>query len=455
MKATEANFIQFLAGKHQFIIPIYQRTYSWSLIQCQQLWDDILRVAQKPEIPGHFIGSIVYIQQGIYQSSAIPQLLVIDGQQRLTTLSILLAALGEAIHKSGKEMKINQKKIQNYYLLNSDEDGELRYKLILTQSDENSLKRLVEQKELPIPASQHIIDNYDFFTKQIQETKIDLETLYNGISKLIIVDVSLDRTQDNPQLIFESLNSTGLELSQADLIRNFILMGLEPTEQNDLYNYYWFPMEQSFGRAEYSNYFDRFMRDYLTIKFGGRIPRIDQVYAEFKGYDRSQADKTTKEIVADIYRYSKHFVRLAFAREQDKEIHSVLNDINTLKVDVAYPFLMQVVDDFTQNVISRDELLSLLRMVESYVFRRVICGIPTNSLNKTFATLSRSIDTENYLESVKAALLLKDSYRRFPRDEEFSQQLKIKDVYNFRNRNYLLRKLENFSRIRELVNIEE
>jgi uncharacterized protein with ParB-like and HNH nuclease domain len=379
MKATEANFIQFLAGKHQFIIPIYQRTYSWSQVHCQQLWDDILRVAQKPEIPGHFIGSIVYIQQGIYQSSAIPQLLVIDGQQRLTTISLLLTALGEAIQISNQEVKINQRKIQNYYLLNSEEEDELRYKLILTQSDKDTFMRLVEQQELPMPASQCIVVNYEFFTKQIRDSKVDLETLYNGICKLIIVDVSLDRNQDNPQLIFESLNSTGLELSQADLIRNFILMGLEPKEQTELYNYYWFPMEQSFGRAEYSHYFDRFMRDYLTIKFGGHIPRIDQVYAEFKRYDRSQLEASTKDIVADIYRYSKHFVRLAFTREQDDEIRSVFNDINTLRVDVAYPLLIQVLDDFTQGMITRDELLSILRLVESYVFRRVICGIPTNS----------------------------------------------------------------------------
>jgi uncharacterized protein with ParB-like and HNH nuclease domain/predicted transport protein len=455
MKASEANFMQFLAGKHQFIIPIYQRTYSWTNSQCTQLWNDIIRVATNPQIPGHFVGSIVYIQKGIYQSTAIPQLLVIDGQQRLTTLSILLAALGQAIKQSGRELKITEKKIQNYYLLNNEEEDELRYKLLLTHSDKETLMRLVEGHDFPAAASQRVIENYAFFIKQIQETKIDLETLYDGIAKLIIVDVSLDRTQDNPQLIFESMNSTGLELSQADLIRNFILMGLDPKEQNDLYNLFWYPMEQSFGRAEYSSHFDRFMRDYLTIQFGGRIPRIFEVYLEYKSHIRSKSSINMREIVSDISRYAKHFVKLAFLREDDADIREVLREINALKVDVAYPFLLQVMDDYSQSRITRDELLTILRTIESYVFRRAICGIPTNSMNKTFATLYRSIEPSNYLVSFQAALLIKDSYRKFPRDDEFAEQLKIKDVYNFRSRNYLLRKLENSTRIKELVDIEQ
>lgn len=455
MKASEANFMQFLAGKHQFIIPIYQRTYSWTNSQCNQLWNDIVRVATNRDIPGHFVGSIVYIQKGIYQSTAIPQLLVIDGQQRLTTLSLLLAALGQAIKKSGRDLKISEKKIQNYYLVNSEEEDELRYKLLLTHSDKETLIRLVEGLELPKTASQRVVENYQFFKDKIEESNLDLETLYDGISKLIIVDVSLDRTQDNPQLIFESMNSTGLELSQADLIRNFILMGLEPKEQNDLYSLFWYPMEQSFGRAEYSSHFDRFMRDYLTIQFGGRIPRIYEVYLEFKTHIRAKPSINMREIVSDISRYSKHFVKLAFLRETDREIQSALRDINALKVDVAYPFLLQVMDDFSSNKIIREELLSILRTVESYVFRRVICGIPTNSLNKTFATLYRSIDPDNYLVSFQAALLIKDSYRRFPADDEFAEQLKIKDVYNFRSRNYLLRKLENSNRTNELVDVEQ
>ena len=264
----------------------------------------------------------------------------------------------------------------------------------------------------------------------------------------------MDRSQDNPQLIFESLNSTGLELSQADLIRNFILMGLEPREQEYLYNSYWYRMEQSFGQKEYSSHFDRLMRDYLTIKNEGRIPNLDRVYVEFKAHVRSHPEITTRETVADIYKYSKYFVRLAFEREKDPEICSAIKDINTLKVEVAYPFLLEVLDRYDQGLLNRKDVITILRTIESYVFRRAICGIPTNSLNKTFANLTREIDKDHYLESFQAIMMLKDSYRRFPDDEEFRQQFVFKDVYNFRSRNYLLRKLENFSR-KEVVNIDE
>jgi uncharacterized protein with ParB-like and HNH nuclease domain/predicted transport protein len=456
MKATEASFIQFLQGNDkQFIIPIYQRTYSWTIPQCKQLWEDILRVAQRSDIPGHFIGSIVYISKGIYTVSSVQQLLVIDGQQRLTTLSLLLLALSKAVAKDGSSKEITEKKLRSYYLLNNDEDGDLHYRLLLTQSDRETLMRLLKHQPQPAKHSQRIMENYAYFEKLIQETSVGLDILFLGISKLLIVDVSLDRTQDNPQLIFESLNSTGLELSQADLIRNYILMGLEPKEQTELYERYWYPMEQSFGHNESSNYFNRFMRDFLTIKNKGRIPRIEDVYAEFKAYLRSQPSLTVRDVVADVYRYCQYFIKLAFETEQDREIKAALKDINTLKVDVAYPFLLEVFDDYEHKRIQHADLLAILRMVESYIFRRVICGIPTNSLNKTFATLYREIDPAHYLESLQAAFLVKDSYRRYPGDEEFRQQFVIKDVYNFRSRNYLLRKLENAQRTKELVNVED
>ena len=460
MKATEANFLQFLHGNNkQFIIPIYQRTYSWTIAQCRQLWEDILRVAQEEHIPSHFVGSIVYISKGIISASAIQEFLVIDGQQRLTTLSLLLVALAKAIEKAGEPAKeatqLNLKKITNYYLLNNDEDGLLQYRLLLTQSDRETLMKLVNGYPLPANASPRIAENYQYFERVVAESNVPLETIITGIRKLVIVDVSLDRTQDNPQLIFESLNSTGLALSQADLIRNYILMGLETREQTDLYTNYWFPMEQGFGHAEDAGYFDRFMRDYLTIKNNGHIPNIDRVYVEFKTYVHSHPDLTMRAIVADIYRYAKHFIALVFEKDLPRDVLQVVKDINTLKVEVAYPFLLETLDDYEQGVLTQDGLLAILKTVESYIFRRVICAIPTNSLNKTFATLTREINKDRYLESVQAALLIKDSYRRFPGDEELRQQFVIKDVYNFRPRLYMLRKLENFQRTKELINVDE
>lgn len=452
MKASETNFLKFLQGTKQFIIPIYQRKYSWTIQQCRQLWNDIVRAAEDEEVQGHFVGSIVYIEKGLYQISAVPQLLVIDGQQRLTTLSLLLMALARAIEESGKPHEMTKKKIMNYYLVNNEEEDDLYYKLLLTKSDKDTYIQLLADKELSDDYSQRIVDNYNFFANAIRKSGIDLNKLYRGISKLIIVDIALDRDHDNPQLIFESLNSTGLDLSQADLIRNYVLMQLEPKEQNELYIDYWYPMEKGFGDLNDTALFDRFMRDYLTVKTG-RIPNINRVYSSFKEYVQNQKGRHIKEIVADIYRFSQYFVKLAFQKEKDKEINEVLADINTLKVDVSYPFLLELYDDYENEKLSKGDFIAILKLVESYVFRRAICGVPTNSLNKTFANLSREIDKENYLESVRAAFLLKEGYRRFPNDEEFVRELVIKDVYNFRNRNYLLRKLENHNR-KEIIDIE-
>lgn len=452
MKAVESNFFRFLQGTKQFVVPIYQRTYSWTKQQCEQLWNDIIKAGQDDKIPGHFIGAIVYIEKGIYQVSSVNQLLVIDGQQRLTTLSLLLIALANYFEQLEGTADKTKKRLMNYYLLNSEESDVQKYKLYLTQTDKETYFSIIDGIDLPKNFSPRIFENYKFFEENIKKSNLKPENILKGIQKLFIVDVSLDRNYDNPQLIFESLNSTGLDLSQADLIRNFILMGQESNVQEELYKKYWFPMEQSFG-YDYSSYFDRFMRDFLTIKTGS-IPTMRDVYREFKKYLMNIGDMPMTEIVKEIKYYSDIYVTIAFARSDDKEINEALNDIIELKVEVAYPFLIQVFSDYLNNIIDKKALLEILRSVESYVFRRAVVGIPTNSLNKTFANLYKEINKEDYLNSYHAAMILKDSYRRFPTDEEFKKEFVIKDFYNFRNRNYLLRKLENFGR-KEKVQVEE
>jgi uncharacterized protein with ParB-like and HNH nuclease domain len=454
MKASEAALQKFLQGPKQFIIPIYQRTYSWTLRQCQQLWDDMLRVAKDDSVPGHFIGSIVYIEKGLYQIAQVPRLLVIDGQQRLATISLFLAGLAKHLNDASDGGGLTSKQISNYFLFNSEERGDLHYKLLLTQSDKETLISLIEGREPASSASLRMIENYRFFEQQIKECGLPPEKLYQGFAKLIVVDVSLDRNYDNPQLIFESLNSTGLDLSQADLIRNYVLMGLEPDEQDQLYKNHWFSMEQSFGHAKYAERFDRFMRDYLTIKSkAGSIPKIQEVYSSFKSHTHEHG-MGIKGLVEDVHNHSKLWVRMSFsAKESDPSLRSLFRDINTLRVEVAYPFLLEVYADYEGGNLSKDDFVKIIKLIESYVFRRAICGIPTNSLNKTFATLSRGVDKTHYLESVQAEFLLRSSQTRFPRDEEFEQEFVVKDSYNFRNRNYLLAKLENHGR-KEQVDVE-
>jgi uncharacterized protein with ParB-like and HNH nuclease domain/predicted transport protein len=370
----------------------------------------------------------------------------------------LLTALSRAVKGGSTELnvsdqeKITAKKLDNYYLLNSEEEGELSFKLILTQADKDSLLRIVEGRKLPEDYSKRVVENFDFFVDKLEQS--NLVDAYKGLQKLMIVDISLDREHDNPQLIFESLNSTGLELSQADLIRNYILMGLKPTHQSQIYKDFWFPMEKLFGHSEYSKYFDRFMRDYLTVKLG-RIPNINQVYQEFKDFSLSGVFESVDALVQNIATYSEYFVRMALEQEPDPALKKQFQSINQLKVDVAYPLLLEAYSDYSVGKLPYEDFKQLIELLESYVFRRAICGIPTNSMNKTFATLYKEIDPSDYLNSFKAILFLKDSYRRFPTDAEFKNALQVKDVYNFRSKNYLLTKLENFNRKKEFVDIGE
>ena len=455
MKATEAKLLDFLKKSPQFIVPIYQRTYSWGERQCRQLWDDILRTGSDDAISAHFLGSIVYIEKGIYQVTSQSPLLVIDGQQRLTTVSLLLEALARRVGNSEPVEGFSAKKIRSYYLLNPLEDDDRAYKLLLTQTDRNTLLALVRQKDLPAEHSIRIAENFKFFEEQIAKLGDDLAPLCYGLAKLVIVDIALSRDQDNPQLIFESMNSTGLELTQADLIRNFILMGLEPEHQNQLYADHWRPMEQAFGQEAYGREFDAFMRHFLTIETG-EIPNVKEVYAAFKAYARRPdvVAAGVDALVARIHRFANHYCAMALGKEQDKALAAAFRDLRELKANVAWPFLLELYNDYKQGILPHADLLEAVRLVESYVFRRAVCGIPTNSLNKTFATFHRALDKQRYLESIKAHFLLLPSYRRFPRDAEFERELKARDLYNFRSRSYWLRRLENHGR-KEPVPVDE
>ena len=453
MKATEARLLDFLMKPSRFIIPIYQRTYSWTEPECQQLWNDILRTGQNEDISAHFVGSIVYIEKGLYQVTGLSPLLVIDGQQRLTTVSLILESLARELGNAEPIEGFSAKKIRDYYLLNPNEDGESRYKLLLTQTDKESLLALVNQKPWPFEHSMRLKKNYEFFENKVKKLNGELASLCKGLAKLIIVDIALSRDQDKPQLIFESMNSTGRELSQADLIRNFILMGLESTHQSQLYNDYWRRMEMSFGQEAYGAQFDGFMRHYLTLKTG-EIPNVRKVYEAFKEYAHSPkvAAAGVDALLADIQSFSEYYCAMALVGAESNELlAAVFRDLRELKVDVAYPFLLYLYHDYSKGLLSVEHLEYAARLVESYVFRRAVCAIPTNSLNKTFATFASALNKDRYLESIKAYYLLLPSYRRFPDDAEFQREIKVRNLYNFRSRIYWLRRLENHDRKEKVV----
>lgn len=453
MKAVEANLLSFIRKSPQFIIPIYQRTYSWTQEECEKLFFDILRSSTNPDVKSHFMGSIVYVENGLYSVTTQAPLLVIDGQQRLTTITLLLTALQDKIGADDEPFDgFTKRKLRNYYLIDPEESGEKYYKLILSQTDKDTLMSLIMPQSFPSSHSVRIKENYEFFRRKLDENENRLGEICQGLTKLLIIDISLDRQQDNPQLIFESMNSTGKELTQADLIRNYILMGLEPELQTKLYENYWRQMEIEFGQEAYQAYFDAFMRHFLTVKTR-EIPRIDAIYDTFKSYHRSNSIDV-EDLVKDIYKYAGYYCKMALGKESDLSLKESFADLRELKVDTAYPLLLELYDDYENNRLANDEFVRIVRLIESYVFRRAICNIPTNSLNKTFASFEKSIDKEKYLESVLAQFMLLPSYRRFPSDDEFKRDIKIRDLYNFRNRRYWMRRIENNGR-RERVNIDE
>ena len=455
MKATEAKLLAFIKKSPQFVIPIYQRTYSWTEKECRQLWDDILRTGADHDISSHFVGSIVYIEKGLYQVSSQSPLLVIDGQQRLTTVTLLIAALANALGDNEPVEGFSQRKLRNYYLLNPEENGELRFKLILSQTDKSSLIAILSDVEQPKDYSIRITENLKLFSSLIESNRDSIITVCQGLAKLVVVDISLSRDQDNPQLIFESMNSTGRELSQADLIRNYILMELDPQLQSRLYEKYWRPMEVEFGQEAYGTHFDGFMRHFLTVKTGS-IPNQREVYEAFKSYARSPeiALAGVDALIADIRTFARYYCAMALGAELDFNLKLAFHDLRELRVDVAYPFLLELYHDYYLGHFCKADFLSAIRIVESYVFRRAICAIPPNSLNKTFATLTKALRKDRYLESIQAYLLLLPSYRRYPSDDEFKRDLKTKDLYKFRSRSYWIRRLENHNR-KERISVDE
>lgn len=369
---------------------------------------------------------------------------MIDGQQRLTTITLLLAALREAVGVEEIVEGFSATKINGYYLTNPLESGNRKYRLILSDVDRDSLLYLLGGPE-PKEESLAITNNFNLFKEWISECE-DLKTLCLGLLKLQIVDIALSRGTDNPQLIFQSMNSTGMELSEADLIRNHLLMGLKPEDQEELYKSYWRPMELDFGQEAHRTLFDSFIRHYLSWKIEA-IPNIKRIYEEFKFYIQKEQKngRCVKDILEGLRKSSRHFCNMALLQEPDKDLRKAFGDLVELKVNVAFPMLLEWYDDYCSGILSKEELLTAVRLVESYVFRRAVCGIATNSLNKTFLTFNRALDKANYLQSIKIRFALMGSYQRFPKDMEFRQALSTRNLYDNR-RKYWTFRLENANR---------
>lgn len=452
MKANETKVDKFLAtNETTFAIPVYQRNYDWTLTQCKQLLHDIIETGKNDKTNAHFIGSIVYVHDDVYTASGLTELTIIDGQQRLTTITLIYIALYRLAKKLDNQMLVNR--IHKTYLINEFAPEAEKLKLKPTENNKEALRHILNSTDgEEFKGYSKIIENFEYFRSAI--TSENFETVQRGLSKLIFVDIALDRQKDNPQRIFESLNSTGLELSQADLIRNYILMGLSRTNQEKIYKSYWEVIEKN-AKDETLNKtrVSEFIRDYLTLK-NKEIPNKGDVYVTFKAnYPTTTVDEL-EEILSELKSLCKFYNKLVNPKnEADREIRQQLEYISRLEINVAFPFLMKVYEDYSNSLIDKPTFISVLSLVQSFTFRRFILGLPTNALNKIFMTLYDKVELENYLTSIQRSLMQRSGVQRFPRNTETINALKEKDVYNIKpkNRTYLLERIENFQNTEPVI----
>ncbi|GAA8475648.1 DUF262 and DUF1524 domain-containing protein [Helicobacter pylori] len=450
MKADAIKLLDFIgkSQEKQFVIPIYQRVYSWEKEHCKQLWDDIIKTGGNDQIEGHFIGSIVFVHDGIYTTN-YNELLIIDGQQRLTTITLLFIALRDHLNDEDEFLeKFSRQKIQNRYLINSDEKGDKKFKLILSEPDRDTLLSLIdENKRKPNEPSLKIMENFKLFEEWIRKNTDKLETIFKGLDKLMVVEISLERGKDNPQLIFESMNSTGKDLTQTDLIRNYIIMETEVEKQEDFYNQYWRAMEENFKQSEKQSkredLFNKFVRHYLTIKIG-KSPNEKRVYEAFKDY-RQKEGIEIEVLLQDLQKYCGYFCQIAFKKEADKDLNKALGFLVDLEMDVIYPLLLELYSDYSDGVLSKQDFIPIVALIESYICRRTVCGLGTNGVNKIFASFTKKINKDQYLESIKAHFLsLETTKGKFPKDSEFKNLFITIDFYSLKEKKYFLERLENF-----------
>ncbi|GAA8140391.1 DUF262 and DUF1524 domain-containing protein [Helicobacter pylori] len=424
MEAKATTLLRFFEENqnNQFVIPIYQRLYSWKKEQCEQLWDDIIKIGRDDKMNGHFIGSILYVLDGNKHSDNT--LFIIDGQQRLTTTTLLLTALRD--HWSDK-----RKDIEDHYLINSDKDGDKKFRLILSESDKDTLLSLIDKdKRKPSEPSSKIMENFKLFEEWIRKNTNQLETIFKGLEKLMIVWIALEKG-DDPQLIFESMNSKGMELTQTDLIRNYIVMETEAEKQEVFYNKHWRAMEENFKQSEKQSkredLFNKFVRHYLTIKTG-KIPNINKVYVTLKDY-RQKEGIGIEDLLKDLQKYCGYFCQIVFKKEADKDLNKALGFLVDLEMDVVYPLLLELYSDYSDRVLSKDDFISIIALTESYLVRRAVCGFNTNVLNKVFASFAKHIQKDEYFESLKAHFGSLTKEQRFPNDDEFRNSFITIDFY--------------------------
>ena len=441
MKGPECRLIEYMEGsKKRFIIPVNQRNYDWKTENCKQLYDDLVKVI-KNNRRSHFLGSLVSVYE---PSGRNTEFLVIDGQQRLTTVSLLFLAMYNLISNGiivPEDASLGEQ-IYEDLLVDKYQPQDTRIKLKPVKNDQKAFGKLFDSADEHIRES-NLTMNYNYFYDRIQKQEITIDQLFDAICSLEIINITLNN-EDNPQLIFESLNSTGLDLSEGDKIRNFILMGLPAKEQDEYYEKYW-------NRIEECTKYDvsLFVRDYLSVK-QLVIPSQKKIYISFKEYVELSL-LGAEELLKDLLAYAKRYEILLNGNTKNKALDSCINRLNRLETTVTRPFFLEVLRLNNEGKLDISQVTDVFLITENYLFRRTICALPTNALNKIFLKLHREIirydsTDANYVEKFKYALLSKKEKARFPDDDEFATQFTERQVYqmNSKNKIYILERLENY-----------
>lgn len=457
MKAVDTSLLTLLKSTKQFVVPIYQRLYSWGEPQCSKMWDDIMLAGKNDALGSHFTGSVVYVERNMGTTTQPEPDLIIDGQQRATTVTLLLAALSEFLERQPEVSRepvdgFSPKKIRGYYLFNELEEGDRQYKLVLTQHDQEALARVLHGKP-QLNENSRVPANFDFFRSKMEEPDFDPVVLCKGLSKLVIVDVKLEPGRDNPQLVFEAMNSTGKELSEADLIRNFVLMDLPHAQQLHLYDKYWREIEREFvGVSE--GHFDELVRHYLTIKTRA-IPRQDELYAAFKEYVASlDGADTIEDLVIDLSRYAKRYGLIVLGREEDPDLSAAFGELHDVRVKQSYPLLLELYRVYDDGLITSADVTRVVKAVVTMGLRRGVCGLGSQGLNKTFMQAAVALAKDPRADVPIAFMMSRRGGTRFPDDREFREQLINFNAYEFNRRLYFLSSLENYGR-KERVLVSE
>lgn len=441
MFATHSNLDKLIKQPDtQFVIPVYQRNYDWTEKHCKVLLNDIMEAGKNKK--EHFIGSIVYVTDN-KPATSVKELIVVDGQQRLTTITLIYLRLYKLLDEIGNQSL--KDKIHEQYLINKfASTPDKKIKLKPTANNDKALKHIYDNVKISINEKSNVIDNYIFFEKNI--TQNNYENVLEGLANLIFVDMALDRNIDDPQRIFESLNSTGLDLSQGDLIRNYILMKLNSKEQEEIYEKYWEYIEKDAkDESKNENMVSDFIRDFMTSEYN-KIPNKSRVYEEFKEKFSIVNLNVIKNYLEILKEYASYYNKLLNPKkENDKDISLKLDNIKSLEVNVSYPFFLKIYKDYNDKIIDKKKFIYIIDLIESFVFRRFICDVPTNAMNKIFMTLYRQIDKNNYVKSLEEYLCKLEFSLKFPKDEEFISKFKEKNIYESiaqKKKMYLFNKLE-------------